>query len=121
MSFAATGTDFATFYTLLHVLVPSPIAAGIGCAVGAIVGFTLGYKWAFEPSIGIVRAAFRYVFTSTVSAIAVVAGMALCDRLSVKPATLAWLIVRITVYLAITFPLFRYWAFESKKSNSSCE
>lgn len=115
MSAAATGTDFVVFYALLRVGLASPLAAGIGCSFGAIVGFTLGYRWAFEPSIGMASAAVRYVFVSVVSAIAVVTGMTLCARFVPWPPTWSWFIVRVTVYLAVTFPLFRYWAFESRK------
>jgi hypothetical protein len=121
MSVAATGTDFAVFYSLLHLGLASPLAAGLGCSFGAVVGFSLGYRWAFEPSIGMANAAVRYVFVSVISAFAVVTGMTVCARNVPWPPTWSWVIVRVTVYLAVTFPLFRYWAFESRKRHGESD
>jgi len=118
MSVVATGTDFAVFYGLLGLSIPSHLAAGAGCTVGAFVGFALGYRWAFEPSIGIARSAIRYVCVSAASAAAVVGGMALCAYWAPRSPNWSWLLVRVAVYLAVTFPLFRYWAFESKETRA---
>ena len=113
-SVLATGSDAALVAVLglLVADVPLPAATAAGCLVGAAVNFTLNRRWAFDAQSGsITHQATRYGFVSFTSALLNAGGVAVVALLPAVPGVIAWLLVRGTVFVVWTMPLYRDYVF----------
>ncbi len=113
-SFVATGSDAAVVATfaILASAVPLPASTAAGCLVGALVNFTLNRRWAFDAQSGsITHQATRYGFVSFTSALLNAGGVAVVALLPGVPGVIAWLLVRGTVFVVWTLPLYRDYVF----------
>lgn len=113
-SVLATGSDAALVAVLGLSLadVPLPAATAAGCLLGAAVNFTLNRRWAFDAQSGsITHQATRYGFVSFTSALLNAGGVAVVALLPAVPGVIAWLLVRGTVFVVWTMPLYRDYVF----------
>ena len=107
----ATAADFAVVAALVSTLGMSPWSAtALGCGVGAIVNFVINRIWAFDTGGAATPQAFRYGFVSVTSMLLNAGGVAIMVLPGVD-YRLAWVIVRLAVFLGWNFPLHRDYVF----------
>lgn len=113
-SVLATSADAALVgaFAMMLADVPLPAATAAGCLLGALVNFTLNRRWAFDAQSGsITQQASRYGFVSFTSALLNAGGVAVVALLPGVPGLVAWLLVRGTVFVVWTMPLYRDYVF----------
>lgn len=115
-SLGATFSDYVVFATLLQMSGMAAVATLLGCVVGGLINFTVNRYWVFDGRSPIVASALRYSTVSGASALAnaLLVGIATVGLgASARPA---WFVVRVLVFLAVTFPLFSRWVFVTRRS-----
>jgi putative flippase GtrA len=113
-SVGATLTDYAVFVALVHAGALAPLATLCGCIVGGGLNFTINRYWAFRDGGPALRAILRYATVSGSSALANAALVWVAtESLGMSPR-LAWMCARVSVFLGLTYPLFRRWVFVSQ-------
>lgn len=109
---AATGLDYLTVVclVLLGATVPA-VATAAGCLLGALCSFLLNRQWAFGskgPPLGQIS---RYALVSAASTLLNAGGVSLLLRLPAIDYRQAWVLVRLAVFLAWSYPLYRIFVF----------
>jgi putative flippase GtrA len=111
----ATASDFALVSLLAGALgLYAPIATFIGCVTGGFINFTINRSWAFRSSLSRGRSMMRYVFVTASSAFlnsGLVAVLLLFPRMSYQ---LAWVVVRVLVFVTWNYPLHRNYVFAAR-------
>ena len=110
---SATAFDFVMVNVLVVYTFLSPaLSTACGCFIGAVVNFSMNRLWAFEntenktfPQIS------RYGFVSLTSALLNSGGVAVLLLLPAIDYRIAWILVRIAVFVAWNFPLHRDYVF----------
>lgn len=115
-SLIATALDGAVFAALGLLVGEQPAAlagsAALGAAAGGLTHFTLCRRWVFRRFDAPLRhAAPRYILMSA-SAAALHAAFVGVATLWLLPS-LAWLISKVLIYLAWTYPISRYRVFST--------
>jgi putative flippase GtrA len=109
----ATGVDYAAFYALIELAgVPASPATFLGCVLGAGVNLTLNRVWAFDSHGPLFHMARRYAVVSGLSAAFNALGVAVLLLLPPVGPTLAWLVTRVWVFVALNYPLHRDYVFQ---------
>ena len=108
----ATGADFAAVWVLVQAGgLPPALATLLGCALGGATNFSLLRAWALPGSGPYGRQVPRYGFVSGTSALLNGGGIAVMAFVPGLDYRLAWLLVRVPVFLAWNFPLHRDYVF----------
>ncbi len=108
----ATGSDFVVVASLVgFVMLPPALATFLGCAVGGIVNFSMNRVWAFGSDAPKAAQAGRYLFVTTSSALLNSGLVGVLLLLPSMPYQLAWVLVRVAVYVTWNFPLHRDYVF----------
>ena len=108
----ATGADFALVWFLVtHFELGAALATGIGCVLGGAINLFLNRVWTFRSDGPKGPEALRYVFVSTSSAFLNAAGVAVLLLLPSVPYQIAWLAVRVAVFLTWNYPMHRDYVF----------
>ncbi|MEM9189301.1 MAG: GtrA family protein [Myxococcota bacterium] len=116
-SVTATGLDFAVVAVLVSLWFTDPwLGTLIGSAVGAVVNFSMNRAWTFRSHGSYRKEISRYVFVSGTSAMLNSGGVALFALLPDVPYQLAWLIVRVAVFMAWNYPLHRDYVFDEREA-----
>ncbi len=111
-SVVATGADFATVWALVQAGgLPPALATLLGCVLGGAIHFSLLRAWALHGSGPYGRQVPRYGFASGTSALLNAGGMAVMAFVPGLDYRLAWVLVRVPVFLAWNFPLHRDYVF----------
>ena len=111
-SAVATGSDFSLMAALVALVsVAPPIATFIGCLVGALVNFTINRLWTFQSRGLALPMAARYGLVSGGSAVLNASLVAALLQLPSMPYVVAWVLVRVTVFVAYNHPLQRRFVF----------
>ena len=125
-SMAATAVDFVAYEGVLALAqfihgaahrFTLGVAVGAGAVLGAVTNFTVNRYWTFEARRkgGIAEQAGRYVLVSLLILVFNELGVhALVLGLRVSPSA-AWVAVKIVAFLAISYPLQRYYVFASRR------
>jgi phosphatidylglycerophosphate synthase/putative flippase GtrA len=119
----ATGVDFLVVLILVQLATGDPrIATAAGCIIGGLVNFSMNRVWTFGSQAPAVGQAWRYVFVSTSSALLNSGGVAVLLFLPGLDYRIAWVIVRVAVFLTWNYPLHRDYVFtESDEDLDSAE
>lgn len=117
-SFVATALDFALVWLLVDHGLSAPAATAFGCGFGAITNFSMNRVWAFASTGAKLPQMWRYGFVSFTSALLNSGGVALLLLLPAVDFRIAWVLVRIGVYLTWNFPLHRDYVFVSDKPDA---
>jgi phosphatidylglycerophosphate synthase/putative flippase GtrA len=119
----ATGVDFLVVLILVQLASGDPrLATAAGCIIGGIVNFSMNRVWTFGSQAPALGQAWRYVFVSTSSALLNSGGVAVLLFLPGLDYRIAWVIVRIAVFLTWNYPLHRDYVFtESEEDLDSAE
>lgn len=107
----ATGLDFAFVNALVNTGLPAPVATGAGCLLGGVANYTLNRMWTFDSQGRRMPQVARYTFVSLTSALLNTGGVALLLLLPSVHYRLAWLLVRVAIFVAWNFPLQRDYVF----------
>jgi len=112
-SMIATAVDFLLVISLVDSFNAAPAGAtALGCLLGGAVNYTVNRTWAFRcPPAGPLSQAGRYTLTSATSAILNAGGVAVLLLLPGLHYQVAWLLARLAVFLAWSFPLMRGYVF----------
>ncbi len=109
----ATAIDFAFVVFLVSRAKFDPAwATALGCALGGVVGFVINRTWTFSTNGAARTQAVRYAFASATTAGLNTAGVAVLLFLPDLAYQLAWLLVRIAVFVGWSYPLHRTYVFE---------
>lgn len=109
---SATGVDFLVVVLLVQLASGDPrIATAAGCLVGGIVNFSMNRVWTFGSNAPAVTQAWRYTFVSASSALLNSGGVAVLLFLPGLDYRIAWLLVRVAVFLTWNYPLHRDFVF----------
>ncbi len=108
----ATGLDFLTVVMLVTNRDMDPwLATALGCVVGGIANFVINRIWTFASDSPVRAQAARYTFVSATSMFLNSGGVAVILLLPDLDYRLAWILVRVAVFLAWNFPLQRDYVF----------
>ena len=116
----ATATDFLLVTLLVEVASFHPsVATFLGCIVGGLINFTVNKYWAFPGNRGsMVVQGGRYTVVSGISALLNSVGVALLLHSLVSNYRIAWIVVRLVVYLGFNYPMQRGFVFPAGRSDS---
>jgi phosphatidylglycerophosphate synthase/putative flippase GtrA len=111
---AATLFDFVVVVLLVSLTPLSPPAATLlGCVAGGLLNFSVNRVWAFMVEGSYFQQGSRYLFVSGTSALLNAVGVAVLLLLPITDYRLAWLMVRVTIFLTWNYPLQRGYVFVS--------
>lgn len=111
-AFIATAADFLVFLLLVQYAEVTPwLATAAACGVGGVINFTINRVWTFASRGPPVGEAWRYTFVSASSALLNSGGVAVLLFLPALDARIAWLVVRVAVFVAWNYPLQRDYVF----------
>jgi phosphatidylglycerophosphate synthase/putative flippase GtrA len=111
-AFVATLLDFALVNLLVGLSFIGPaLATAIGCIFGGAINFTINRIWTFGSTDAKLPQMGRYTFVSFTSALLNSGGVAVLLMLPAIHYRIAWIVVRLAVFLAWNFPLHRDYVF----------
>jgi putative flippase GtrA len=90
-----------------------PAATLLGCVAGGLLNFSVNRVWAFMVEGSYFQQGSRYLFVSGTSALLNAVGVAVLLLLPITDYRLAWLMVRVTIFLTWNYPLQRGYVFVS--------
>jgi phosphatidylglycerophosphate synthase/putative flippase GtrA len=115
-----TGSDFVLVAALVgFVKLPAAGATFLGCVAGGLINFSMNRAWAFASDSPNAAHAGRYVFVTATSALLNTGLVAVLLLLPDVPYQLAWILVRIVVYVTWNLPLHRDYVFQRSGNLSS--
>lgn len=116
----ATGSDFVVVASLVgFVMLPPPVATFLGCVVGAFINFSMNRVWAFGSDSPKAAQAGRYLFVTATSAVLNSGLVGVLLLLPGMPYQLAWILVRVAVYVTWNYPLHRDYVFRRSSTGSA--
>jgi phosphatidylglycerophosphate synthase/putative flippase GtrA len=108
----ATVADFGLVNLAVALLAFTPPSATIlGCVAGGAINFTINRVWTFHSREAKLPQARRYAFVSLSSALLNAGGVAVLLLLPSVDYRVAWVLVRVAVFLAWNYPLHRDYVF----------
>jgi putative flippase GtrA len=112
-SVAATIVDGLSYETWLAAsLGHYGVAALFGALFGAVTNFSLNRHWAFVATEGRLSAqVVRYAVVSGLTFLGLRTALWLLIDVMVIDARLAWLPAKVAAFLAVSYPLQRWWVF----------
>ncbi len=111
----ATGVDFKVVSWCVEAVgLSAPMGTALGCAVGACVNYTLNKVWTYQSQGKAVVEMGRYAGVSASSALLNAGGVAVVLLLPSVDYRVAWLLVRVLVFLTWNFPLHRNYVFAER-------
>lgn len=111
---AATALDFVIVLVIVsYANGAAPLATAVGCAVGGLANYGLNRWWTFGSTAAKLPEMWRYTFVSASSAALNSGGVAVLLLVPALDYRLAWILVRVAIYVAWNFPLQRGYVFGS--------
>lgn len=111
----ATAGDFVAYYCLVNYAGMTPgVSTAIGCGFGAVINFTMNRIWTFGSKSPPISQMARYAFVSFTSALLNAGGVTVLLLVPSAEYRVAWLLVRLAVFLAWNFPLQRDYVFKDE-------
>jgi putative flippase GtrA len=114
--------DFAVLIGLVSaVRLGAPTATAIGGVVGGVVHWFIVRLYAYDGSQAKLPQAGRYAFVNLTSAALCAGGVGLLLLLPTMDYRLAWVLVRIAVFIAWNFPLQRDYVFARRDETAAAD
>jgi phosphatidylglycerophosphate synthase/putative flippase GtrA len=108
----ATALDFLLVLAIVtYADATAPLATAIGCVAGGLANYGLNRWWTFGSTAAKLPEMWRYTFVSASSAALNSGGVAVLLLVPALDYRVAWILVRVAVYVAWNFPLQRSYVF----------
>ena len=112
-SAVATATDGVVFFTLVGLGTQAGIGALFAAAAGAVTHYSLSRFGVFRRfEAPLLRSAVSYMIMSSGAAAVYAVGAQLA--VPFVGAVAAWIMLKTVIFVAITYPLSRYWVFAQR-------
>lgn len=107
----ATAADFAAVVAMVSIAHLQPwVATALGCVMGGAINYAINRAWTYGSESPVPQAT-RYTFVSMTSAALNAGGVAVLLLMPDVDYRFAWLLVRLTVFVAWNYPLQRNYVF----------
>lgn len=118
----ATGMDFVVMVLLVQWSGFTPwLATAVGATIGGVVNFAVNRIWAFATHGPVLGQAGRYFFVSLSGMLLNAGGVAVMASLPALDYRVGWLLVRVAVFSAWMYPLFRDYVFVRGAAVPACD